>query len=238
MDRKGQLCRVIVRGKTMDSALVEFEDGFQAVVSRSALRKPKEPMTKTQIAQILADECGITKKRARSLLDTLAQTAVTEVKKNGVFVLPGIGRLVRVGKPAEKPMTKTQIVRALADECEITRKVARNLLDTLAQTAVTEVKKNGVFVLPGIGRLVRVDKTAEKPVTKTQIVQALADECGITRKAVRNLLDTLAQTAATEVKKNGVFVVPGIGRLVRVDRKARAGRNSAGEPTKSPRRRL
>ena len=82
------------------------------------------------------------------------------------------------------------------------------------------------------------NEPAEKPMTKTQIVQALADECGITRKAARNLLDTLAQTAATEVKKNGVFVVPGIGRLVRVDRKARTGRNRAGEPTKSPRRRL
>ena len=31
----------------------------------------------------------------------------------------------------------------------------------------------------------------------------------------------------TEVKKNGVFVLPGIGRLVRVDRKARMGRNPA-----------
>ena len=30
-----------------------------------------------------------------------------------------------------------------------------------------------------------------------------------------------------EVKKNGLFVIPGIGRLVRVDRKARMGRNPA-----------
>ena len=38
----------------------------------------------------------------------------------------------------------------------------------------------------------------------------------------------LAQRMAiAEVKKNGVFVLPGIGRLVRVDRKARMGRNPA-----------
>ena len=38
-----------------------------------------------------------------------------------------------------------------------------------------------------------------------------------------------------EVKKNGVFVLPGIGRLVRVDRKARTGRNPAtGESIKIP----
>ena len=38
LDRKGQQCRVLVRGK-MNSALVEFEDRFKAVISRNALRK-------------------------------------------------------------------------------------------------------------------------------------------------------------------------------------------------------
>ena len=38
MNRKGQFCRVLVRGKK-NSALVEFEDGFKAVTSRNALRK-------------------------------------------------------------------------------------------------------------------------------------------------------------------------------------------------------
>ena len=48
-------------------------------------------------------------------------------------------------------------------------------------------------------------------------------------------MSALAQTAINEVKKNGVFVVPGIGRLVRVDRKARMGRNPAtGEAIKIP----
>lgn len=41
-DRKGQRCRVVCRG-TMNSALVEFADGFRAVVSRNALRKPRTP---------------------------------------------------------------------------------------------------------------------------------------------------------------------------------------------------
>ena len=63
--------------------------------------------------------------------------------------------------------------------------------------------------------------------TQTQIVQALADKCEVTKKVGKNLLDTLAQTAVTEVKKNGMFVLPGIGRLVRVERKARMGRNPA-----------
>jgi hypothetical protein len=36
--RKGQRCRVIARGK-MNSALVEFADGYRMVTSRNALRK-------------------------------------------------------------------------------------------------------------------------------------------------------------------------------------------------------
>ena len=63
--------------------------------------------------------------------------------------------------------------------------------------------------------------------TQTQIIQTLADKGEVTKKVAKSLLDKLAQTAVAEVKKNGVFVLPGIGRLVRVDRKARMGRNPA-----------
>lgn len=38
--RQGQACRVLARGK-MNSAVIEFEDGFRAVVSRNALRRRK-----------------------------------------------------------------------------------------------------------------------------------------------------------------------------------------------------
>jgi DNA-binding protein HU-beta len=63
--------------------------------------------------------------------------------------------------------------------------------------------------------------------TQTQIIQTLADKCDVNKKVAKSFLDTLAQTAVAEVKKNGIFILPGIGRLVRVDRKARMGRNPA-----------
>ncbi|HEY2016226.1 MAG TPA: HU family DNA-binding protein [Bryobacteraceae bacterium] len=63
--------------------------------------------------------------------------------------------------------------------------------------------------------------------TQTQTIQALADACQVPKKTAKAMMDHLAQTAITEVKKNGVFVLPGIGRLVRVERKARMGRNPA-----------
>jgi DNA-binding protein HU-beta len=71
--------------------------------------------------------------------------------------------------------------------------------------------------------------------TQTQLIQTLADKCEITKKNAKDLLTTLSEIAISEVKKNGVFVVPGLGRLVRVDRKARMGRNPAtGESIKIP----
>src|SRR4051794_15411023 len=63
--------------------------------------------------------------------------------------------------------------------------------------------------------------------TQTQLVKHLAESCEVNNKVARSMLETLASTAISEVKKNGVFVVPGLGRLVRAERKARMGRNPA-----------
>jgi DNA-binding protein HU-beta len=63
--------------------------------------------------------------------------------------------------------------------------------------------------------------------TQTELLQTLVAKCEVTKKTAKDLLDALAQTAVSEVKKSGIFVLPGIGRLVRVDRKARMGRNPA-----------
>jgi DNA-binding protein HU-beta len=54
---------------------------------------------------------------------------------------------------------------------------------------------------------------------------ALAEKLELTNKQVAAFLDLLAETAIKETKKNGVFVIPGIGRLVKAERKARIGRN-------------
>jgi DNA-binding protein HU-beta len=71
--------------------------------------------------------------------------------------------------------------------------------------------------------------------TQTALVRSLAEAGEVSNKQARSILDQLGTLAVTEVKKNGVFVLPGIGRLVRVDRKARMGRNPAtGESIKIP----
>ncbi len=71
--------------------------------------------------------------------------------------------------------------------------------------------------------------------TQTALVRELAAVGEVSNKQARSILDKLGTLAVSEVKKNGVFVMPGIGRLVRVDRKARMGRNPAtGESIKIP----
>jgi DNA-binding protein HU-beta len=74
-----------------------------------------------------------------------------------------------------------------------------------------------------------------KRLTQTAIVKELAEATGINNRVSKQFLETLADMAVRETKKNGLFILPGIGRLVRADRKARIGRNPAtGEAIKIP----
>ena len=61
--------------------------------------------------------------------------------------------------------------------------------------------------------------------TKTQLVKLMAGKIEVTNKQAATFLETLAAVAVAEAKKNGVFVVPVLGRLKKVQRKARMGRN-------------
>jgi DNA-binding protein HU-beta len=63
--------------------------------------------------------------------------------------------------------------------------------------------------------------------TQTQLVKELAEKAGITSKQAKLMVESYSSIAERETKKAGVFVLPGIGRLVRVERKARMGRNPA-----------
>ncbi len=76
---------------------------------------------------------------------------------------------------------------------------------------------------------------AAQRMTQTQLVRQLAETTEVPNKTARVFVEELARLAIAEVKKNGVFVIPGLGRLVRQDRKARMGRNPAtGESIKIP----
>jgi DNA-binding protein HU-beta len=66
-----------------------------------------------------------------------------------------------------------------------------------------------------------------KTLTKAQVVTQLAEKMSMTKKSAGEVLDALAALACKETKKKGSFVLPGFGKLVKVQRKARTGRNPA-----------
>ncbi len=71
--------------------------------------------------------------------------------------------------------------------------------------------------------------------TKSQLLSYLAEKSGIAKKDVISFMDLLTETAYNEVKTNGEFIVPGIGKLVKKHRNARQGRNPAtGETIQIP----
>jgi DNA-binding protein HU-beta len=68
---------------------------------------------------------------------------------------------------------------------------------------------------------------AAKPMTKSQLIGEIADKLNVTKKDANGFLDMLSAIAYKETKKAGSFVLPGFGKLVKVQRKARTGRNPA-----------
>lgn len=74
-----------------------------------------------------------------------------------------------------------------------------------------------------------------KRMTQTQLIREIATTCEVPNKVAKQFLETYASIAVRETKKSGMFVMPGIGKLVRAERKARIGRNPAtGETIKIP----
>jgi len=59
-------------------------------------------MTQTEIISRLADACGCKKTDVKSMLDTLAQMAVSEVRTNGEFTVPGFGKLKKTQRKARE----------------------------------------------------------------------------------------------------------------------------------------
>ena len=77
--------------------------------------------------------------------------------------------------------------------------------------------------------------TVAKGMTKSETISYLAAKCGVEKKAAAKMLETIATLATKETKSSGQFVIPGLGKAVKANRKARMGRNPAtGEAIKIP----
>merc|ERR1712188_172155 len=96
----------------------------------------------------------------------------------------GSMKAMKAMKSASKVMTKGALVRTLAEQHEMKTKVCSGLLESLATLATTEVKKTGIFTIPGLCRI----KTRLKPATKAGVRMMFGQEMKVKAKPARTVV--------------------------------------------------
>merc|ERR1712094_131202 len=104
---------------------------------------------------------------------------------------------------AGKVMTKGALVKTLAEQHELKTKVCSGLLESLATLAITEVKKNGIFTIPGLARI----KTRVKPATKAGVRMAFGQEIKVKAKPARTIVKAFPVAARRNRSKCIVTVL-------------------------------
>ncbi|UWQ18382.1 HU family DNA-binding protein [Jannaschia sp. M317] len=72
---------------------------------------------------------------------------------------------------AQKPMTKTQLVAALAEKMDADKKAATTALDAIVAVITDEVSAGGAVTLPGVGKIMcreRPERMVRNPATGEQ----------------------------------------------------------------------
>ncbi|WP_371156141.1 HU family DNA-binding protein [Jannaschia sp. 2305UL9-9] len=72
---------------------------------------------------------------------------------------------------AQKPMTKTQLVAALAEKMDTDKKTATSALDAIVGVITDEVSNGGAVTLPGVGKIMcreRPERMVRNPATGEQ----------------------------------------------------------------------
>lgn len=74
-----------------------------------------------------------------------------------------------------------------------------------------------------------------KGMTKSEVIKTLAEKTDVDRKTTVRFMENLLALVVKETKRSGEFLIPGLGKAVKANRKARMGRNPAtGEAIKIP----
>merc|ERR1712113_513154 len=91
---------------TAEKLGLEDEDLIDVAMEQTggapAMKKPVSAMSKGALADALSTQCELKKTECSKILDVLAGIATKEVKKTGVFTIPGLCRLKIRTKPATK----------------------------------------------------------------------------------------------------------------------------------------
>jgi len=99
-----------------------------------------------------------------------------------------------------------------------TKKAAKKTVAKKAVAKKTVAKKT-------VAKKTVAKKAPKNPKTKSQIIMAIADEVGLTKKQAAAALESLINMACNGAKSPAGFTIPGLGKLIKTKRKARWGRN-------------
>jgi nucleoid DNA-binding protein len=80
--------------------------------------------------------------------------------------------------------------------------------------------------------------TGKKALSKSAILEAVTDTIGeeVSRKQVKQVVEALVTVGHRELKKNGIFVLPGFAKFVVVKKPARPARDGINPFTKEKQR--
>merc|ERR1711904_65358 len=100
-------------------------------------------------------------------------------------------KAMKTMKAGSKAMTKGAMVKAIAEEHGLKTKECSVVLESLAAIATKEVKKTGVFAIPGLVRI----KTRTKPVTKAGTRMMFGVEQKVKAKPARTVVKAFPAAA-------------------------------------------
>merc|ERR1711934_136213 len=92
---------------------------------------------------------------------------------------------------ANKAMTKGSIADSLANSVELKKSVTTKVLNSLAELGQAEVKKTGIFTIPGLARI----KTRRKPATKAAKKMMFGKEVVVKAKPAKTVVKAFAVAA-------------------------------------------
>merc|ERR1719337_512977 len=92
---------------------------------------------------------------------------------------------------AAKVLTKGQITKKLAEQHGLKQKASSELLKSFVEIAAKEVKKTGVFSIPGLCRL----KTRVKPATKAGVKMIFGKEMKCAAKPAKTIVKAFPAAA-------------------------------------------
>merc|ERR1712137_686938 len=87
-------------------------------------------------------------------------------------------------KAGAKAMTKGALLKAIATEHDLKTKACSGVLNSLVTVATSEVKKTGVFTIPGVCRI----KTRTKPATKACVKVMFGKEQKVKAKPAKTVV--------------------------------------------------